>query len=170
MSRRGLITHLMLHTAAWCPEAIPILLANVLFTTAPLPNPPALRAAPFTKGGFWAPSFSKGGTGRISPAVSQFPARSAHDEAMTKEKSVLRKVAMREEQAGATPARAREEVGVQHEAAPAKAIGVAEAIRSAKARKVRHVRADKAVKGRSVVIGRSISDTWRGRLLNDDAC
>src|SRR5438093_5116047 len=60
----------MLHTAAWCPEAIPILLANVLFTTAPLPNPPALRAAPFTKGGFWVPSFSKGGTGRISPAVS----------------------------------------------------------------------------------------------------
>src|SRR5947208_12381760 len=106
---------------------------------------------------------------RGNPMWLPSSARSAHDEAMTKEKSVLRKVAMREEQAGATPARAREEVGVRHEAAPAKAIGVAEAIRSAKARKVRHVRADKAVKGRSVVIGRSISDNWRGRLLNDDA-
>src|SRR3989442_14174290 len=47
-----------------------ILLANVLFITATFPNPPALRAAPFTKGGFWVPSFIKGGTGRISPAVS----------------------------------------------------------------------------------------------------
>src|SRR2546428_5126957 len=36
--------------------------------TATCPNPPALRAAPFTKGGFWVPSFSKGGTGRISSA------------------------------------------------------------------------------------------------------
>src|SRR5438552_2142364 len=47
-----------------------ILLANVLFITATFPNPSALRAAPFTKGGFWVPSFVKGGTGRISPAVS----------------------------------------------------------------------------------------------------
>ena len=47
-----------------------IRLANVLFMTVTLPNPPALRAAPFTKGGFWVPSFSKGGTGRISSAVS----------------------------------------------------------------------------------------------------
>src|SRR5213593_4802388 len=47
-----------------------ILLANVLFITATFPNPPALRAAPFTKGGFWVPSFIKGGTGRISPAVA----------------------------------------------------------------------------------------------------
>ena len=47
-----------------------ILLANVLFITATFPNPLALRAAPFTKGGFWVPSFIKGGTGRISPAVS----------------------------------------------------------------------------------------------------
>src|SRR5947209_1349362 len=47
-----------------------ILLANVLFITATFPNPPALRAAPFTKGGFWVPSFIKGGTGRISPAGS----------------------------------------------------------------------------------------------------
>ena len=46
-----------------------ILLANVLFITATFPNPLALRAAPFTKEGFWVPSFIKGGTGRISPAV-----------------------------------------------------------------------------------------------------
>jgi len=32
---------------------------------------PALRAAPFPKGGFWVPSFDKGGTGRISPTVSK---------------------------------------------------------------------------------------------------
>src|SRR5438445_3652689 len=47
-----------------------ILLANVLFITATFPNPLALRAAPFPKGGFWVPSFIKGGTGRISPAGS----------------------------------------------------------------------------------------------------
>lgn len=34
-------------------------------------NPPALRAAPFLKGGISVPSFSKGGIRRISPAASQ---------------------------------------------------------------------------------------------------
>jgi hypothetical protein len=47
-----------------------ILLANVCCSTAALLNPPALRAAPFAKGGSWVPSFVKGGTGKISPAGS----------------------------------------------------------------------------------------------------
>src|SRR5258705_13479479 len=47
-----------------------ILLANVFSSIAMRQNPPALHAAPFTKGGFWVPSFGKGGTGRISPTAS----------------------------------------------------------------------------------------------------
>src|SRR5262249_23009881 len=46
-----------------------ILLANVFFSTTGQQNPPALRAAPFRKGGFQALPI-KGETDGISPAVS----------------------------------------------------------------------------------------------------
>ncbi len=38
--------------------------------TAPAENPPALRAAPFAKGGFLVPPFAKGGTGGIYSSMT----------------------------------------------------------------------------------------------------
>src|SRR5262245_22913909 len=67
----AMLRHLIRRSMASPVESgnMAILLAKVFFSTAALLNPPALCAAPFAKGGSWVPSFAKGGTGRISPAV-----------------------------------------------------------------------------------------------------
>src|SRR5713226_2353548 len=84
---------------------------------------------------------------------------------MAEEKSILGKMPMREKQPGAHPAGAWEEMRMRHEAAMAKAVGVAEAIRG-----VRHVGADKAVeRGRAGIRGNVANNRRRG-LLNDNPC
>src|SRR5713226_5230572 len=83
---------------------------------------------------------------------------------MAEEKSILGKMPMREKQPGAHPAGAWEEMRMRHEAAMAKAVGVAEAVRG-----VRHVGADEAADRWSEGIRRDVANNRRRGLLHDNA-